>query len=71
MREKEQETGSERKRKRVEDKRDITLQGKWKTKEERSGVGGQENRALTEPLNSSAGVQKRLVCMANGIFNNP
>lgn len=42
---------------------------KWKTKEERGGVGGRENRATL--LNSSAGVQRGSACTSSEIFNNP
>lgn len=55
--------------------RDFPTGGKQKTKEERGGVGGWKNRALSErqhcliPLQGFKGALD--VCTANGIFNNP
>jgi len=53
----------------------LPYRGKCKTKDERGGVGGWQNRALSQrqhcliPLQGFKGAV--CVCMANGIFNNP
>lgn len=55
----------------------LPCRGKWKTKDERGGVGGWENRALSErqhcliPLQGFKGALcvRARECMANGIFN--
>lgn len=57
----------------------LPCRGIWKTKDDRGGVGGWENRALSErqhcliPLQGFKGAVSVCACiyMANGIFNNP
>lgn len=63
QRERERRTECERTRKR------LPYRGRWKTKEERGGVGGRERQHCLIPLQGF----KRAVCVytANGIFNNP